>query len=81
MQNLLAVFTVYVFDRKHYFRQLLTRHSENCQFQLKFYTKAISNIQNSMVVFTFFALDGKHPFLGNLVQKIPIVSFCLNLVP
>ena len=34
-----------------------------------------------MVMFTFFVLDRTHPFWGNLVQKIKILSLSWNLVP
>ena len=78
MQNLLAVFTVYVFNRKHYFRQFLTRQNENCQFQLKFYTKTISNIQNSMVVFTFFCFRWETPLFGKFSPKNPNCQFLLK---
>ena len=71
----------FCFRPKHVFGQIFTKKSQNCQFQLKFPTKTVSNMQNSVMVFTFFVLNGKHSFLENLVQKIRIVSFSLNLVP
>ena len=53
----------------------------SCQFNLKFGTKTISNMQRSMVVFAFSVWEGKHPFSANLVKKFKFINLSWNLVP
>ena len=54
--------------------------NHNCHFKLKFGTYTNSNMQNSMVMFIFLVFDRKYPFLANLVEKVKIISWSLNLV-
>ena len=54
--------------------------SQNSHFKLKFGTYTNSNMQNSMVMFIFFVFDWKYPFWANLIKKIKIISWSLNLV-
>ena len=54
--------------------------SQNSRFKLKFGTYTKSNMQNSMVMFKFFVFDWKYPFWANLIQKVKIISWSLNLV-
>ena len=48
--------------------------NQNCQFKLKFGTKADLNNQNSMMKFTFSVFEYKYLSWANLVQKIATVS-------
>ena len=54
--------------------------NQNCHFKLKFRTYTKWNMQNSVVMFIYFVFDWKYPFSTNLVQKIKIISWSLNLV-
>ena len=54
--------------------------NQNSHFKLKFGTYTNSNMQNSMVMFILSVFDWKYPFWANLVQKIKIISWSLNLV-
>ena len=47
--------------------------NQNCQFNLKFCTKANLNKRDSMM-FTFSVFDHKYLYCANLVQKLKIVS-------
>ena len=47
--------------------------NQNCQFNLKFGTKANLNKQNSMMMFIFSVFDHKYLFWEYLVQKFKIV--------
>ena len=74
MQNLMAVFTFFVFNQKCRFWANLVQKVKNYQFKLKFGTYTNSNMQNSKTVFTFFVFDQKCCFWANLIQKVKIVS-------
>ena len=54
--------------------------SQNYQLKLKFGTYTNSNMQNSIMLFSFFVFEWKYPFWANLVQKVKIISWSLNLV-
>ena len=62
------------------FLRKLDPKNENCQFKLKFGTKANSNMHNSILLSTFSVFDCKFPLLANLVQKVKIVSLSWSLV-
>ena len=53
---------------------------QNFHFMLKFGTYTKVNMQNSMVMFIYFVFDWKYPFGANLVEKIKIISWSLDLV-
>ena len=73
MQNLTAMFTFSVFDRKYsFFWQIKSQNL--ILFKMKFGTQTTSNTQSSMVMFTFSDFDCKTQYKENLSQKIKIFS-------
>ena len=74
MQNSMMVLTFSIFDRKYLFRGKFGPKNQNCQFELKFGSKANSNMRNSMAVLAFSGFNQKYLFWANLVQEIDIFS-------
>ena len=73
MQNSMA-FPFHVTDQKYVFRSNLVQKLKNISLKLRFGTRLIRTLQNSIEVFTFSVFDQKYPFWGNLVQKVRNVS-------
>ena len=73
------MFTFFVFPPEIPFWANLVQNSK-LSVWAEIWTYTNLKILNSMVVFTFSVLDQRNSFLGNLVQKIKIVSLNWNLV-
>ena len=79
MQNLMMLFTFFLFNRKYPFLCKFGPKNQNYQFKLKFDTFTNSNMQNSMMLFTFFCFGTELIFLGKFGPKNQNCQFKVKL--
>ena len=74
MQNSMAMFSFYIFDRKHPLWANLVQKLEIFSFSRSLLTRVNANMQNSTVIFTFSIKNGNTLFGQIWSKKMKIVS-------
>ena len=74
MQNLMVMFTLFVFDQKYTYWVNLAPEFKIVCLNRNLVPRLTLTMQDLMVTFTFSVFDWKYPFWVDLVRKIKIDS-------